>query len=112
MSPLLGDRKPAISDPQSHHRALSTCHLAGIAARLGRKIKWDPKKEVIVGDEDTPCLDGSFYLKRKVSSAGFLVVPRAGHTITSEEPAIVNEALKVLFNDVETGSWFSHKRGA
>ncbi len=67
---------------------------------------------VIVGDEDAPCLDGSFYLKRKVSSAGFLVVPRAGHTITSEEPAIVNEALKVFFNDVETGSWFSHKRGA
>ncbi len=44
-------RKEPISDVFSHHRALSTCHLAGIAARLGRKIKWDPKAEKIVGDE-------------------------------------------------------------
>jgi hypothetical protein len=34
----------------SHHRALSTCHLAGIAARLGRKITWDPTRETIVDD--------------------------------------------------------------
>jgi hypothetical protein len=29
---------------------LSTCHLAGIAARLRRKIRWDPDAEAIVGD--------------------------------------------------------------
>ena len=46
----VADRKPAVSDPQSHHRALSTCHLAGIAARLGRTIQWDPEKEEIVND--------------------------------------------------------------
>ncbi|MEO2011105.1 MAG: Gfo/Idh/MocA family oxidoreductase [Pirellulaceae bacterium] len=40
-----------ISDVFSHHRALTTCHLAGIAARLGRKIKWDPKAERIIDDE-------------------------------------------------------------
>jgi hypothetical protein len=34
----------------SHHRALSTCHLAGIAARLGRSIRWDPAAETIVDD--------------------------------------------------------------
>ena len=45
------DRKDPISDVHSHHRALSTCHLAGIAARLGRKIKWDPDAEKIVGDD-------------------------------------------------------------
>ncbi len=44
-------RKEPISDVFSHHRALTTCHLAGIAARLGRKIQWDPKAEQIVGDE-------------------------------------------------------------
>jgi predicted dehydrogenase len=43
-------RKEPISDVFSHHRALSTCHLAGIAARLGRPIRWDPKREVIVDD--------------------------------------------------------------
>ena len=44
------ERKEPISDVFSHHRALSTCHLAGIAARLGRKITWDPQQEAIVGD--------------------------------------------------------------
>ena len=44
------DRKEPISDVYSHHRALSTCHLAGIAARLDREIQWDPAKEEIVGD--------------------------------------------------------------
>lgn len=45
------DRIQPISDVFSHHRALSTCHLAGIAARLNRKIEWDPKTQKIVGDE-------------------------------------------------------------
>ncbi|MFK8114242.1 MAG: Gfo/Idh/MocA family protein [Rubripirellula sp.] len=45
------ERKDPISDVHSHHRALTTCHLAGIAARLGRKLAWDPAKEKIVGDE-------------------------------------------------------------
>ena len=44
-------RKEPISDVFSHHRALSTCHLAGIAARLGRTIKWDPAAEAIIGDQ-------------------------------------------------------------
>jgi predicted dehydrogenase len=44
------DRVEPISDVFSHHRALSTCHLAGIAARLNRKIEWDPARETIIGD--------------------------------------------------------------
>ncbi len=47
----LAARKQPVSDVFSHHRALSTCHLAGIAARLGRKIHWDPKAERIVDDK-------------------------------------------------------------
>ena len=43
-------RKEPISDVASHHRALSTCHLAGIAARLGRPLRWDPDQEKIVDD--------------------------------------------------------------
>lgn len=44
------DRIEPISDVFSHHRALSTCHLAGIAARLGRTLKWDPATEQIISD--------------------------------------------------------------
>ena len=44
-------RSEPISDVHSHHRALTTCHLAGIAARLGRTIRWDPAAQQIIGDE-------------------------------------------------------------
>ncbi len=33
-------------------RADIVCHLSDIAIRTGRKIKWDPEKEVIIGDAD------------------------------------------------------------
>lgn len=44
------DRKEPISDVFSHHRALTTCHLAGIAARVGRPIRWDAEREAILDD--------------------------------------------------------------
>lgn len=47
----VASRKEPVSDVFSHHRALSTCHLAGIAARLGRKIEWDPQQERVIGDD-------------------------------------------------------------
>ena len=40
-----------VSDVWSHVQAINCCHLCGIAARLNRKIEWDPQKEEIVGDE-------------------------------------------------------------
>jgi predicted dehydrogenase len=46
------DRSMPVSDVYSHHRALTTCHLANIAIRLGRKLKWDPATEQIVGDSE------------------------------------------------------------
>ena len=41
-----------MSDVFTHVQAMSTCHLSAIAARLNRVIKWDPKAEKIVGDEE------------------------------------------------------------
>jgi hypothetical protein len=47
------DRATPVSDVWTHHRALTTCHLANIAIRLGgRKLNWDPEKEEIVGDSE------------------------------------------------------------
>jgi len=47
------DRSEPVSDVWSHHRAMTTCHLANIAIRLGgRKLQWDPVKEEIVGDSE------------------------------------------------------------
>lgn len=47
-----------VSDVYSHVQAMSTCHLAAIAARLGREIQWDPKAEKIVGDEQAASFFG------------------------------------------------------
>jgi predicted dehydrogenase len=34
------------------HRTASLCHLGNIAMQLNKKIRWDPKKEEIVGDAE------------------------------------------------------------
>jgi pimeloyl-ACP methyl ester carboxylesterase len=67
---------------------------------------------IICGDEDETCLDGSVFLKRIAPTAALYVVPRSGHTITSEEPAAVNAALAELFAAAEGGRWLAHKPSA
>jgi pimeloyl-ACP methyl ester carboxylesterase len=64
---------------------------------------------VVVGDEDEPCIDGSVFLKRTVPSAGLLVIPRSGHNIPAEEPALFNAALAELFASAEAGRWLAHR---
>ena len=46
------DRTQPISDVYTHHRAMTTAHLANICIRLGRKLTWDSKAEQIVSDEE------------------------------------------------------------
>ncbi|MFO1063129.1 MAG: Gfo/Idh/MocA family oxidoreductase [Pirellulales bacterium] len=48
----IATREQPISDVYTHHRAMTTCHLANIAIRLGRKLNWNPETEQIVGDDD------------------------------------------------------------
>jgi len=50
-----------VSDVYSHVQAMNTCHLCAIAARLNRVIRWDPKAEKIVGDEQA----ASFFARRQ-----------------------------------------------
>jgi myo-inositol 2-dehydrogenase / D-chiro-inositol 1-dehydrogenase len=45
-------RRTPISDVASQHRSVSVCHLANIAMRLGRKLRWDPEAELFVGDDE------------------------------------------------------------
>ena len=44
-------RKPAISPIEDAVRSDIISHVCDIAIRTGRKITWDPKKEIIVGDQ-------------------------------------------------------------
>lgn len=45
-------RETPISDVVSQHRSVSACHLGNISIRLGRKLQWDPAKELFVGDDE------------------------------------------------------------
>jgi predicted dehydrogenase len=45
-------RKLPICDVEVGHRSATVCHLGNIAIRVGRKITWDPAREVIVGDDE------------------------------------------------------------
>ncbi len=45
-------KKLPISDIESQHRSVSTCHLANISMRLGRPLRWDPVEERFIDDDD------------------------------------------------------------
>ncbi len=49
-------RSTPISDVFTHHRAVSACHLCNIAMLMGRKLRWDPKKESFIGDGEANAL--------------------------------------------------------
>ncbi len=38
------------------HRVASVCHLANIAIKVGRKLRWDPVKEEFIGDDTANAL--------------------------------------------------------
>ncbi len=99
------------------HSAVGHAHTM-FSLQLKRPTLWElesdlrnfsPPLLVVVGDEDEPCLEGSFFLKRTVPTAALMVIPRTGHTLTSEEPAAFNAALFELFAAAESGRWLAHK---
>jgi predicted dehydrogenase len=47
----LRDGGLGVSDVFSHVQTMNTCHLAAIAARVGRAIQWDPRAEQIIDDK-------------------------------------------------------------
>jgi predicted dehydrogenase len=49
-------RQAPVADPAEGHRTATTCHLANISLRLGRKIKWDADKQEIIGDAEATAM--------------------------------------------------------
>ena len=45
-------RETPISDLSSAHRVSTMCHLANLSLRLGRKLRWDAKREEVIDDAD------------------------------------------------------------
>ena len=44
-------RKRPISEVESQHRSVTTCHLGNIAMKLGRPVKWDAESETFPNDK-------------------------------------------------------------
>ena len=45
-------RQQPICEAEIGHRSVSICHLGVIAIRLGRKLRWNPKREMFVDDKE------------------------------------------------------------
>jgi pimeloyl-ACP methyl ester carboxylesterase len=77
----------------------SLWHLADMLRAL------DPPILLVVGDEDTPCLDPNLFLKSTLPDAALCVLPRTGHLINLEEPALFNAIVLSFLTAVEHGCW-------
>ena len=60
---------------------------------------------IMCGDEDDQCLEPSLHLKRTIPMAGLAVLPRSGHTLNLEEPALFNQLVGNFLTAVDSGGW-------
>ena len=60
---------------------------------------------VLVGDEDTPCIEPSLFMKRTIPRCGLAVLPQSGHAINLEEPELYNRLCAEFLSAVEAGKW-------
>jgi len=60
---------------------------------------------ILVGDEDTGCIQPAVFLKRCIAEAGWAVFPRSGHLINLEEPALFNDLVSGFLAAVDAGRW-------
>ena len=49
-------RARPIADVEDGHQVATACHLANISLRTGRKVRWDPEREEILGDREASAM--------------------------------------------------------
>jgi pimeloyl-ACP methyl ester carboxylesterase len=62
---------------------------------------------VIAGDEDDVTLEPSVLMKRTIPTAALAVLPKSGHVLNIEEPALFNRLVEDFFHQVEAGRWMA-----
>jgi len=60
---------------------------------------------IVAGDEDEGSLEASLLMKRTIPAAALAVLPKSGHVLNMEEPAVFNRLLEDFFHQVEAGRW-------
>jgi pimeloyl-ACP methyl ester carboxylesterase len=76
--------------------------LYELTADMGRI---DVPTLIMAGDEEEPCLEACLLMKRCIPTAGLALLPRSGHAINLEEPALFNRLLEDFLHQVELGRW-------
>jgi len=97
----------------SEHSALGSANtLLGVQARrpslydlTAEMARIDVPTLIMAGDEEEPCLEVCLLMKRAIPAAGLAILPRSGHGINLEEPALFNQLLEDFFHQVEAGRW-------
>ncbi|HVA15304.1 MAG TPA: alpha/beta hydrolase [Stellaceae bacterium] len=56
---------------------------------------------IVLGDEDDPCIKPSYFLKETLPGARLAVVPKTGHAVNLEEPALYNRLVMGFIESVE-----------
>lgn len=86
--------------------------LRGVQAARPSIMDMGPEMEkitvpvlIMTGDEDEPCLEPGVFMKRKIPTAGLVVIPKSGHAINLEEPELFNRALLDFLALVDGGRW-------
>ena len=60
---------------------------------------------IVVGDEDEPCVEPSLFLKQCILASGLVMLPKSGHVVNQEEPALFNDVVADFIARVEAGRW-------
>src|SRR4029079_11231720 len=60
---------------------------------------------IVAGDEDEPCPGACLMLKRAIPKSGLAILPRSGHAVNLEEPALFNRLLGDFLPQAEAGRW-------
>jgi pimeloyl-ACP methyl ester carboxylesterase len=60
---------------------------------------------IMAGDEEEPCLEVCLLMKRSISTAALAILPKSGHGINLEEPALFNQLLGDFLSKVDLGRW-------
>ncbi len=97
---------------EAHSAEGSAAALRGVTLRRTRVPQMEdalrrlaPPLLVITGDEDTPCLAPSLFIKSVCPTAALSVIPRTGHAVNLEEPDAFNRLVLDFVTLVDSGRW-------
>jgi pimeloyl-ACP methyl ester carboxylesterase len=81
------------------------CRRPSFYDLIAEMARMDVPTLIMAGDEEEPCLEVNLLMKRVIPKAGLAVLPRSGHAINLEEPALFNRLVEDFFHQVEAGRW-------